>query len=141
MRGPKPSGSSALVSKRPDKALAVTSDTCVCPPDAPIVVRQVFDTVVADLGPHLKQSDAEAIVMLATAAYRHRQATAQIEEDGTLLVDGRAHPMLKVEKDSAATYLRLADHFGLTPAARIRIGLMQLAGESILADLNAMLES
>jgi hypothetical protein len=51
-----------------------------------------------------------------------------------------ANPAIKVEKDAAATFLRLAEQYGLTLAARLRLGLMQLAGESMLASLDRDLD-
>jgi P27 family predicted phage terminase small subunit len=72
--------------------------------------------------------------MLAVAIYRNRQAGEYIAQTGLLEgEDGlRANPALKVEKDTAATYLRFAETLGLTPAARMRLGLMQVTGQSIL---------
>ena len=73
--------------------------------------------------------------MLAVALYRNRQAREYIAQMGSVLEDGdglRANPALKVEKDTAATYLRLAETLGLTPAARMRLGIMQVTGQSIL---------
>jgi P27 family predicted phage terminase small subunit len=72
--------------------------------------------------------------MLAVAVYRHRQAGEYIAQTGLLEgEDGlRANPALKVEKDTAATYLRLAETLGLTPAARMRMGFMQVIGQSML---------
>lgn len=43
--------------------------------------------------------------------------------------------MLKVEKDTAATYLRLAETLGLSPAARARLGFIHIAGQSLLVDI------
>ena len=44
--------------------------------------------------------------------------------------------LLKIEKDATATYLRLAEQYGLTLASRMRLGLMTLVGESMLGALN-----
>jgi phage terminase small subunit len=51
------------------------------------------------------------------------------------------NPLVKVERDMAATYMRISNDFGLTIAARLRLGLIQLAGQSILQSLNADLDS
>jgi phage terminase small subunit len=60
-----------------------------------------------------------------------------------MLVKGQrgpmVNPLLKVERDEAATYLRLAETLGLTPVARLRLGLITLAGASILAGIDAEL--
>lgn len=89
-------------------------------------------------GQGLREADLPLVEMMVTAAYRHRQAQAIVAELG-LLVKGRsgpvANPMLKVEKETAATYLRLAETLGLSPAARARLGLMHIAGQSLLVDI------
>lgn len=104
----------------------------------------IWDTVIAELWPRgLRESDLEGVRMMVIAAMRHRQAAASIEEYG-LIVEGPKGPMVnpavKVEKDSAATFIRLAEAFGLTLAARLRLGLLQLAGESILASISKDLD-
>jgi P27 family predicted phage terminase small subunit len=90
----------------------------------------------------LHASDLPLLEMMVTSAYRHRQARAQIDALG-LLVKGQrgpmVNPLLKVERDEAATYLRLAETLGLTPVARLRLGLITLAGASILAGIDAEL--
>lgn len=109
-------------------------------PAWPEPVREIFATAVAELYPRgLREADLEALRMLATAAHRHRAAAAKVEEFG-VLVQGRngpmVNPMLKVERDMAATFQRLAAEYGLTVGARVRYGLMQLAGQSMLRQLN-----
>jgi P27 family predicted phage terminase small subunit len=105
----------------------------------------IWDAAVAELMPRgIREADLEAVRMLVMAAYRHRQASEYVERYG-LMIEGPLNsvipnPMLKLEKDSAATYLRLAEAFGLSLAARLRLGLMQLAGESILTSLNKDLD-
>ncbi len=54
--------------------------------------------------------------------------------------DITASPFLKAERDSAAMVLRIAEHFGLTIASRMRLGLMQLAGETLAQALSRDLE-
>jgi len=108
------------------------------PESLPAGARLVWDVGCAELLPRgLHPSDLPLVEMLAVAIYRHRQAREYIAQTG-LLEDGdglRANPMLKVEKDTAATYLRLAETLGLTPAARMRLGIMQVAGQSMLVSI------
>jgi P27 family predicted phage terminase small subunit len=87
----------------------------------------------------MRDGDLEAVRMMCLAAWRHRQAGEQIERFGVLVQGPRGpivNPMLRVERDSAALYARLADQFGLTLSSRLRLGLIQLAGQSILKSLN-----
>ena len=108
------------------------------PESLPAGARPVWDVACAELLPRgLHPSDLVLVEMLAVAIYRNRQAREYIAQTGLLEgEDGlRANPMLKVEKDTAATYLRLAETLGLTPAARMRLGLMQVTGQSELLNL------
>lgn len=87
----------------------------------------------------LHESDLVLVEMMIVAAYRHRQAQAIIDKSG-LGVRGLRGPMvnpfLKIEKDEAASYIRLAEELGLTPVARLRLGLIKLAGASLLAGID-----
>ena len=120
--------------------------TQVPPPESlPAGARPVWDAACAELLPRgLHPSDLPLVEMLAVAIYRHRQAGEYIAQMGSVLEDGdglRANPALKVEKDTAVTYLRLAETLGLTPAARMRLGLMQVTGQSILVAIREEIEA
>jgi P27 family predicted phage terminase small subunit len=92
----------------------------------------------------LRDGDLEAVRMLCLAAHRHREAGALIHRYG-MLVDGPkgpiVNPMIRVERDSARLYAQLADAFGLTLSSRLRLGLIQLAGQSLLKALNDDLDA
>lgn len=115
------------------------------PVGIPEVAAPIWDVAIAELYPRgLRDADLEAVRMLVMAAYRHKQASDFVNQYG-LMIEGKdgvpiPNPMLKIEKDTAATYLRLAEAFGLSLSARLRLGLMQLAGESILTSLNKDLD-
>jgi P27 family predicted phage terminase small subunit len=91
----------------------------------------------------LKAVDLEAVRQLCTMALRARQAGANIAKYG-LMVEGAygpiANPMLKIERDASAAYVRLATEFGLTFASRLRLGLFQLAGQSLTQQLAASID-
>lgn len=106
---------------------------------------QVWETAVAELHHRgLKPADLEAIRMLCIQAHRSRQASAHIEKFGMLVENSRGglteNPMIRVERDATREYVRLAQDFGLTFAARLRLGLLQLTGESLLQSLNSDLD-
>lgn len=105
-------------------------------PDA----QEMFRRVVAELTPRgLREADLEAISMMCYSACLHQEARRKLAETGILVKGPRGpmvNPLVKVARDEAAIYLRLANEFGLTLAARLRLGLIQLAGESILTSLN-----
>lgn len=116
----------------------------VVPDELPDEVREVMARAVEELEPRgLRPADYDALLMMAHAAHMHRKARENIERTGVVVQGPRGpmvNPMLKVARDEAAMYLRIANEYGLTLAARLRLGLMQLAGESILASLNRDLD-
>ena len=119
--------------------------TYPAPTTLPVEVHAVWDAIVADLGGanHMRESYLPSLEAYCNAVYVHAQATANIAQYG-LLVKGTngpmTNPLLKVQKDAAATMLRYAETFGLTPAARIRLGLMEITGMSILGSLSNSLD-
>lgn len=116
------------------------------PPETlPAAVHDVWRAIVADLGGanHMRTTYLPALTAYCQAVYVHAQASASIIEFGVLVKGERgpmANPMIRVQKDAAATMLRYAESLGLTPAGRIRIGLMEIAGTSLLAGLQLSLD-
>ena len=91
----------------------------------------------------MRESYLPALQAYCEAVYIHAEASANIHQFG-ILVKGPngpvANPLIRVQKDAAATMLRYADTLGLTPAARIRLGLMEVTGMSLLSSLNTALD-
>jgi P27 family predicted phage terminase small subunit len=124
----------------PDTDVPVFAVPDTLPPEA----HEMFQRIVTELAPRgLRDADLEAITMMCHSAYVHQQAREFVRRNGVMvLVNGRpiVNPAIKVARDEAANYLRLASEYGLTLAARLRLGLMQLAGESMLASLSKDLD-
>lgn len=136
-----------LVPAHPTKEAPVSPILDAQPPpwDLPAQAEEIWNAAMLELaGRHLKTADLEALRMMCVAAARARQAATDIANYG-LIVEGKhgpiVNPLTRVEKDATATYLRLAEQYGLTLAARLRLGLMQLAGESMLQALNDDLDA
>lgn len=116
------------------------------PPDTlPAAVHEVWRACVSDLGGanHMRPSFLPQLVAYCQAVYVHEEASLNILRTGTLVsINGKPtpNPLLKVQKDAAATMLRFSETLGFTPAARIRLGLMEVTGMSLLAGLNAGLD-
>lgn len=116
------------------------------PDDLPATMHEVWTTAVAEMSGngHLREVDLQTLKMYCEALYNHAQASANIHQYG-LLVKGphgpMPNPMLRVQKDAAATALRMSDALGLNVLARIRAGLMQIAGQSLLASVAAGLDA
>jgi len=117
------------------------------PPAAlPEEAHDVWRAVVADLGGagHMRPSFLPQIHVYCEAVHAHAQATELLRRDG-LMVPGAnggwvKHPAAGIQKDAAATILRFADALGLTPAARIRLALEEVAGMSLLATLDRAIQ-
>lgn len=104
------------------------------------LAREIFKRAVAELSGRLNDTDLEALRMMAWSVYRHQQAQQYVEDEG-LVVDTpfgpKVNPMLKVARDEGTFYLRVADQYALTFVARLRAGLLQLAGQSLMKDLHS----
>ena len=115
------------------------------PPQLPPQVHGVWEAVCADLGAagHLRPAYLPQIIAYCQAVYLHTAASAHIAQHG-LMVRGPngplTNPMVRTQKDAAATMLRYAEQLGLTPAARIRLAVVEVAGASLLASLNQRLD-
>jgi len=110
------------------------------PPESiPAEAQEIWRRACAELeGKGLREADLPLIEMLVVAAYRNRQARALVAKLDLLVKGDKGpvvNPLLKVEKDTAATYLRLAETLGLSPAGRARLGFLHIAGQSLLVDI------
>ena len=141
-------------SRAPSQALALPDELALARPAAPDdldpVLVPIWDAIMDDLGSRganpsaFRAVDVVLIRTLVDAIGLHKQATERIACDG-LITTSRfgepvVNPLVRVQKDAAATILRLTDSLGLNPAARVRLGVMQLAGQSILASLQKMMD-
>lgn len=148
--GNRPQAGEAKVAKTAPTDLVVV-ETPASPgiPDAPAdftpEAQAMYRRVVAELAPKgLREADLEAVAMMCYSASVHYEARRMVAEQGVLVAGPKGtmivNPLIKVARDEANTYLRLANEFGLTLAARLRLGLMQLAGESMLEAMSKDLD-
>lgn len=145
----KKTATAVLPAKTLDKRAARDDDglpvTFAPPDDLPEPVAKIWRTAVAELHPRgLREADLEIIRQMCHAAHRARQAAENIQTYGLLVDTPRGlviNPMARIEKDATSTYLRLADAMGLTIGARLRLGLLQVMGESIIGTLNRDLDT
>jgi P27 family predicted phage terminase small subunit len=114
------------------------------PSSLPEEAHDLWRVICTEVARHeLRQGDMPLVEQLCVAAYRHRQAALYINKHGLIVETefGTArNPMLSVERESANLYLKLANALGLSPEARVRLDLMQIAGQSLLATLKAELD-
>jgi P27 family predicted phage terminase small subunit len=92
----------------------------------------------------MRESFVPQIQAYCEAVAVHAAASANIQQFGVLVKGANgvpvANPLLRVQKDASATMLRFAESLGLTPAARIRLGLMEITGMSLLSTLSSSLD-
>jgi len=91
----------------------------------------------------LDKVDGPALEMAAVAYQRFHEARRVINRQG---VTARGsvnqiveHPLLATERKAQATFLRFAEQYGLTSAARARLGIAMLQGESLAKSLSSEL--
>jgi P27 family predicted phage terminase small subunit len=107
----------------------------------PAEMVSTWTAVVAALGPTstLRDGDAFALELLVRQYHRVKQAGELVDkygivsrsESGAVTVS----PFVKAERDATAAFLRLAEHYGLTVASRMRLGLLQLVGKTLSQQL------
>ena len=91
-------------------------------------VRKAFRELVRQLEPAgvLRPADVPLLIQLATALVFERQAAAQLLTEGCTRADDRGrmakNPAWQVWREAAQTVRQLSAEFGLSPAAREKIG-------------------
>jgi P27 family predicted phage terminase small subunit len=87
--------------------------------------------------------DRGALEALCIAYARAKQAGRVVDADGIFVEGSRGqpavHPAVKIEREAWDAYLRLADQYGMTPIARVRLGMAELGRRSLAAELSEKL--
>jgi P27 family predicted phage terminase small subunit len=85
--------------------------------------------------------DVPVLEQLATQYARIRQSQRVLAEDGHFVRGSvgqlREHPALKIEREATSLFLRMAEHYALTPIARTRLGLAELHRRSLSSELES----
>jgi P27 family predicted phage terminase small subunit len=111
------------------------------PLELPEEMRPTWEHVVEVLGgiTSIRSGDAFAVELMVRQYHRVRQTGKLVDDYGVLARTEAgavtASPFLKAERDATAMFLRLAEHFGLTVASRMRLGLMTLQGQTLAQSL------
>jgi P27 family predicted phage terminase small subunit len=84
--------------------------------------------------------DIPVLEQLAVQYARIRQAQRVLAQDGHYSRGAagqlKRHPAMDIEQNATATFLKIAEHFALTPIARTRLGLAELHRRSLATELN-----
>lgn len=103
------------------------------------VASDLFLRAVEEVGDKLTDFDLHLLYEMADHFWNAEQARADVRENGLKVSTewgDRPNPMLKVSRDESAAAMRIAERYALTFADRLRAGIMQLAGQTMLAQLH-----
>ena len=99
-----------------------------CPPFLRGTARKEWDRIVPQLerAGILDQVDQAALAVYCQARSDYSWAVYKLRREGRIVVNpksglARAHPAIRVQRESAETIRKFAVEFGLTPSARSRI--------------------
>lgn len=114
------------------------------PEEVPDGVSRAWCALVEELLPRgLREAQMPGVAAMSWASWQHEQAARMVASNGLVVMGPSggpiANPALRAMKDAAATWARMAAEYGLTPAARLRLGLMTLEGASLLQSLDSSL--
>jgi P27 family predicted phage terminase small subunit len=127
-----------LIGGRPDESLEPPDDL---PPDGRLAWNEVVPTL-AEAGV-LDRVDRLALEAMCAAWARAKQAQRLVASQGHFVRGSRGqlreHPSLRTEREATMLFLRYAEQFGLTPAARARLGLAELKRRTLKAEFDAAL--
>jgi P27 family predicted phage terminase small subunit len=137
--------------RKPPKAAppaVIEAAPVVCGPEPPTglppLVHEAWQTCVAEMTANrqLRESDLILLKAFVEAVYIHEEASAKVHEFG-VLVAGRhgpvPNPMIKVQDNAARTIRLLSDNLGLNPMSRIKAGIMEVIGASMVMDIRERL--
>jgi P27 family predicted phage terminase small subunit len=84
--------------------------------------------------------DVPVLEQLAVQYARIRQAQRVLAQDGHYSRGSagqlKRHPAMDIETNATAMFLKIAEHYALTPVARTRLGLAELHRRSLAVELN-----
>jgi P27 family predicted phage terminase small subunit len=85
--------------------------------------------------------DVPVLEQLSVQYARIRQAQRVLAVDGHYVRGSvgqlRPHPALKIEQDATSLFLKMAEHYALTPIARTRLGLAELHKRTLAQELES----
>lgn len=162
-KGRKPSagiktGNPKTSKKSTSTKLAPVSDSLACaepPDDLPPEAADAWRVFLAEMSGnrHAREADLPLLKAYVMAVFEHEEASRSIQEHGAMCKvvkfspTGEQYEVLEVNKavklrHAAATQMRYySEMLGLSPIARIRQNLAEVAGQSMLLDIRDRLVS
>lgn len=125
--------------KRPlPEPVKLSTPTVLEPPeDMPPAAREAWDKIVPTLQEIgiLDGVDQMALEMMCVQWARGVDARKVVNAQGHVATGSTGqlveHPSLATERAAAASFLKFAEHYALTPVARVRLGLAELERRSL----------
>jgi len=108
-------------------------------------MKALWRILIGEVSRHeLRQGDLMTLEQCIVAKYRAVRAGEIIKRDGMMVKDRfgepKPHPMLAEERQQAILCDRLSQRLGLSPEARVRLDLMQIAGANLGASFAKQLK-
>jgi P27 family predicted phage terminase small subunit len=121
-------------------------EACVWNPpgDLPQSAHEAWRTCVEEMAANrqLRASDLVLLRAYVEAIYVHVEASAKVHKYGIMVAGPNgpaANPMIRVQDNAARTIRLLSENLGLNPMVRIRAGLMEVMGASMVMDIRKSL--
>lgn len=108
------------------------------------LARAVFSRSVEALGDKLVDNDIYALQRMAISFDRSIEADKDVEAHGLFQETpwGRkVNPAAKLARDESGHYMKIADQYALTFVSRLRAGILQLAGQSMMEQIHESMAS
>ena len=110
------------------------------PVDLPADAAIAWRLAIADMAGNkaLAESDLVQLKCWCEAVHVHEEASAGIHAHGLLVKGPRGtmvNPLIRIQKEAAATIRQIGAELGLSPMARIRGNLMAVASQSMALDV------
>lgn len=134
--GKRPVPEALLVAGRPD-----LQELAEPPEHLPKMAKEFWTSTIVKLAEVgiLDRVDVPVLEMLASQYAMVRGSQKVLDEDGYFVRGSvgqiRPHPALKIHNDATDRFLKLAEHYALTPIARTRLGLAELHRRSLKKEL------
>lgn len=111
------------------------------PADLNPLAAELWRDVVRELASHgaSREVDAVHVRFLCDQFVTYQECQAVVTQFGPMVeVEGRyvENPAVAMRDKAQANYLKISDRLGLDPLSRLKLGLLQVTGQSILAGID-----
>lgn len=104
----------------------------------------LFLRSVEELGDKIRDFDLQLLQEMALHFHNAEQAQADVRERGLFeetMYGRKPNPALKIGRDELNAAMKIADQYALTFVSRLRAGILQLAGQSMMQQIHTEMAS